>query len=91
MAGSPAATTTSVGFCLKSSRNTAAREEEEEEKDQRADRLRYKKIEIYGLNSTNSACVHKRELIVVIKVSVEEVEQTERECPESPPHRQCKH
>lgn len=84
MAGSPAATTTSVGFCLKSSRNTAAREEEEE-KDQRADRLLYKKIEIYGLNSTNSACVHKRELIVVIKVSVEEVEQTERECPESPP------
>lgn len=37
------------------------------------------------INSTNSACVHKRELIVLIKVSVEEVEQTERECPESPP------
>lgn len=37
------------------------------------------------INSTNSACVHKQELIVLIKVSVEEVEQTERECPESPP------
>lgn len=37
------------------------------------------------MNSTKCACVHKWELIVLINVSVEEVEQTERECPESPP------
>lgn len=36
------------------------------------------------INSTNRACVHKQELIVLMKVSMEEVEQTERECPESP-------
>lgn len=84
IAGSPAATTTSVGFCLKSSRNTAGKEEEE--RNQGADRLRLKKKKSMKIiNSTNSACVHKRELIVLIKVSVEEVEQTESECPESPP------
>lgn len=36
------------------------------------------------INSTNSACVHKQELIVLINVSAEEVEQTERDCPKSP-------
>lgn len=45
--------------------------------------LKKKSLEL--MNSTNRACVHKQELIVLIKVSVEDVEQTERECPESSP------